>query len=320
MTRRTMRHTAREVLLTAGSSLGLVCILATAAGYAFGITPLVFRSGSMSPAIDTGDLAVARTVDTSSLEAGDIVSVVNADGNRVTHRLREMSAQGDTHRLTLQGDANRAPDAEVYTAARVERVLFDIPKAGYIVDAAAGSGGLFVLGAYVTGMLVLAFRRPPPGGTDPPVRGKRGGARKAARGSSGSRVTVRTAGGVALGATLVVASPASAAFWTNDAPATGTTFSAYTLPAPATFSCGGVGLLSVTFTWAAVSGATNYTLHYGSGGATTRTVTGTSTSVTTAIIGGTAWVVANRGFGSTTWTSGASNTRNYTVAVVSLCS
>lgn len=316
MTRRTIVHGAREVLLTAGAVLGLVCILATVAGYTFGITPLVFRSGSMSPAIDTGDLAVARTVDAASLKTGDIVSVIDAEGNRVTHRLRTSSAQGDARQLTLQGDANDSPDAEVYTVTRAERVLFNIPKAGYAVDAVAGQGGLFVLGAYVTGMLVLAFRRPPPGGTGTTSTGRRGGARKAGR---GSRVAARSVAVAAVGASLVVASPSSAAFWTNDAPVTGTTFTASTVPKPATFTCGALGVLSVTFNWSAVAGATSYTVHYGSGGALTKAVTGTSTTITSAVSGGTAWVVANRAFGSTTWSSVASNTRSYTVALASLC-
>ena len=66
-------------------------------------------------------------------------------------------------------------------------------------------------------------------------------------------------------------------------------------------------------------GGHDYTLHYGSGGAQTQTVAGTTATITAAISGGTAWVVANRNFGSTTWTSVASQTRTYTVAVVSLC-
>jgi len=315
MTGHTLLRGTREAALTTGAILGVVCVVATVAGWAFGITPLVFRSGSMAPAIHTGDLAVARTVDARSLDAGDIVSVINADGHRVTHRLRDMSAEGEARQLTLQGDANQAPDAEVYTVTRVDRVLFDIPKAGYVVSAASGRGGLFVLGAYVTGMLVLAFRRRSPEEPAGPTR--RGGARRADR---RTRVAARSAVAVATGATLALAAPASAAFWTNPAPVTGTNLSAYTLPAPATFTCGGLGVLSVTFTWAAVAGATDYTLHYGSGGATTKTVAGTSTSITSAISGGTAWVVANRSFGSTTWSSVASNTRSYTVAVVSLCS
>lgn len=313
MTRRTMLHGTREVLLTGGAVLGLACILATVAGYAFGITPLVFRSGSMSPAIHTGDLAVARTVDASALETGDVVSVVNADGNRVTHRLREISGQGDARRLTLQGDANRAPDAETYTASRVERVLFDIPKAGYVVDAASGPGGLFVLGAYVTGMLVLAFRRPPPGGTDTPVRPRRGGARKAAR---GSRVAARTVALAAVGTTLAVASPASAAFWTNDAPATGTNLTASTLAAPVV-SCGSTGIGSVTINWTAVSGATGYVLHFGSGGNTSQNVSaGTlSKSFSGVATSGTFTVQTQRNYGSVTWTSAASNSKNYSVVL-----
>ena len=318
MSRSTIVRGAREGALTAGAALGLVCMLATAASYAFGIMPLVFRSGSMSPAIHTGDLAVARTVDASSLRNGDIVSVVNADGIRVTHRLKNVAKQGDARQLTLQGDANRSPDTEVYTVTRAERVLFDIPKAGYVVDAASGPGGLFVLGAYVTGMLILAFRRRPPDEDERPQQPPtRGGARKATR---RSRVAARSVAVATVGATLVVASPASAAFWTNPVPVTGTTFTAGTLPAPATFTCGGLGVLSVTFNWAAVTGATSYTLHYGAGGATTKTVTGTSTSITSALSSSTAWVVANRAFTSTTWTSAASNTRTFTVAVVSLCS
>jgi len=100
----------------------------------------------------------------------------------------------------------------------------------------------------------------------------------------------------------------------------GSTVGTYTVPAPATFTCGTLGVLSVTFNWTAVAGATNYTLHYGSGGALTKAVTGTSTTIVTPISSGTAWLQANRSFGATTWTSVASATRTYTVAAVSLCS
>ena len=193
MTGRTIAGGAREALLTGGAMLGVLCILATVAGYGFGITPLVFRSGSMSPAIHTGDLAVARTVDASSLEAGDIVSVLDAEGQRVTHRVRSVSGKGDTRQLLLQGDANPVPDAEVYTVAQAQRVLFDIPKAGYVVEAASGQRGVFVLGAYVTAMLVLASRRRPPDEGEGPRR--RGGARKAERTSGIVRRSTAIAAG-----------------------------------------------------------------------------------------------------------------------------
>lgn len=271
MTRRTIIHGARELFLTVGAVLGLICILATVAGYTFGITPLVFRSGSMSPAIHTGDLAVARTVDADSLKTGDIVSVIDAEGNRVTHRLQNSSAHGDARQLTLQGDANDSPDAEVYTVTRAERVLFNIPKAGYAVDAVAGPGGLFVLGAYMTGMLVLAFRRRPPGGTATPSTPRRGGARKAER---RSRVAARWVAASAVGATLVLASPASAAFWTNDAPVTGTTLTAYTVPKPAITSCSVSGLTQKTATIRITEVSTPFAFDY------TSTIAETGQSVT----------------------------------------
>ena len=114
------------------------------------------------------------------------------------------------------------------------------------------------------------------------------------------------------------AGPASAAPWTDAVPISSTTFTAGSVATP-TLSCGALGVLSVTFSWSAVSGATDYTLHYGIGGASTVTVAGTSHTLVTAISGGTAWVVANHTYGSTTWSSVASNTRTYTVAAVSLC-
>jgi signal peptidase I len=316
-------HSAREILLTIGALLGAGCLLATAAGYAFGITPLVFRSGSMSPEIHTGDLAVARTVDAASLKVGDIVSVVNADGNRVTHRVRNIAAQGDARQLTLQGDANKAPDAEVYTVTRAERVLFDIPRAGYLVDAAAGPVGLFVLGAFVTGMLVLAFRRRPTNGPKVPSPPKRGGARKARR-TLRSRLAVRSAALLVVAATVMVASPASAAFWTDPAPVTGSTLTAYTLPAPVV-SCGNRGTGTVTLNWTAVTGATGYVLHYGTGGATSQTVSSSTLSKTfnaPPATSGTFTVQAQRNYGSVTWTSVASNSKNYSVAsgVMATCS
>lgn len=316
MTRRGTLRILREVFLTAGALVGVVCILATVSGAAFGIKPLVFRSGSMSPAIHVGDLAVSRTVDASSLERGDVVSVLNADGNRVTHRVVSIASQGGTRQLTLRGDANRSPDAEVYTVTRVEKVLFDVPKLGYVVDAAASPAGLFVLGLYVAGMLTVILRRPPGGSGDHDR--PRGGARRAVV-ARGSRAASRSTIAMTAAATVLAANPASAAPWTDAVPVTDAALSASTIATPATFTCGTLGVASVTFNWAAVAGATSYTVHFGPGGASTRTVTGTSTTITTAISNGTAWVVANRVFTSTTWTSAASNTRTYTVAFVSLC-
>ncbi|NLG47963.1 MAG: signal peptidase I, partial [Gordonia sp.] len=67
------RRSRRELALNVGAVLGLMCIVAAIASMLFGITPLVFRSGSMSPEIPTGSLAIARTVDAQDLRVGDVV-------------------------------------------------------------------------------------------------------------------------------------------------------------------------------------------------------------------------------------------------------
>ena len=262
MTRRGTVRIAREVFLSAGALLGVVCILAMVAGAALGIKPLVFRSGSMSPAIGVGDLAVSQTVDASSLKRGDIVSVVNATGNRVTHRVVNVASQGAARQLTLKGDANRSPDVEVYTVTRAEKVLFDVPKGGYVVDAATSPVGLFVLGLYVAGMLTVLFRRPPGG---PGEHDRRpGGARRADVARSG-RVASRSTIAMAAAATMLAANPASAAPWTDPVPVTGTTLTAYLVPKPVITGCDVTGpslgqkTATITFTEVSSPYALTYT-------------------------------------------------------------
>lgn len=286
-----------ELALTLVALLGGVCIAAFLASSFLGIRPLVFTSGSMSPAIGTGDLAIARTVPAAQLQEGDVVSVVAASGVRVSHRVVDIEpGPSDSVELVLQGDANPLPDSETYRVQQAELVLFHVPRAGYVVAALSGP-----YGKVATGLLLLVALG----------QGRRRTPRRRRRAAVATGVAVA----------VVVAAPggAQAAFSDVALVSTGQ-LSAYTVPAPATFSCGGLGVLSVSFSWAAVSGATGYTLHYGSGGASTLTTANTSATITSAISGGTAWVQANRAFGATTWTSVASRTRSYTVAVVSLCS
>ena len=264
MTRHGIARTAREVFLTFGAVLGVVCILVTAAGFAFGVKPLIFRSGSMSPAIHTGDMAISRTVEASALKRGDVVSVINSGGERVTHRLVNAARQGDARQLTLKGDANKKADTEVYTVTKAERVLFTIPRAGYVVNAAMSPAGLFVLGLYVAAMVALIFRRPRGGGPDEsePAPGRRRGKRRANR-PERSRSVARTAAPVVTAAMLTIASPAVAAPWTDPVAVTGTTLTAYTVPKPVITSCvvtGGLGQKTATITFSEVS--TPFALDY----------------------------------------------------------
>ena len=298
-------------LLTVGAVLGACCLLLVVLGPLVGVRPLLFRSDSMSPTIRTGDLAVARSVPASDLAVGDVVSVPTSGGDRVTHRIVDIRRAGARAELSLRGDGNEDPDAETYAVTRADRVVLVVPWVGRVVAAAESPVGLFVLGMAATGLLVVAMRGGPGDGGrggGPDHRSRHRGRRRAAR------------AGVLAGAamTVAVAGPASAVPvpWTDPVDVTGTVLTSTTIPAP-TLSCGALGVLSVTFNWTAVAGATSYQL---TAGGTTYTVAGTTKTITAVIAGGTATVKAVRDFGSVAWSSVASNQRTYTVAAVSLCS
>lgn len=150
----------REILLTTGAILGTICIILTLASLIWGVKPLVFRSGSMSPTIATGALAFAKPVPASELDVGDVVSLETADDGRVTHRITQIDVAGDSFALTLRGDANNIDDAESYAVDSADRVLFAIPKAGYVVSWLSGPAGTFAGGLIVGLVLILILRRP----------------------------------------------------------------------------------------------------------------------------------------------------------------
>lgn len=323
MTRHGIARIAREVFLTFGAVLGVVCILVTTAGFAFGVKPLIFRSGSMSPAIHTGDMAISRTVEASALKRGDVVSVINSGGERVTHRLVNAARQGDARQLTLKGDANKKADTEVYTVTRAELVVFTIPKAGYVVNAATSPIGVFVLGLYVAALLVTIFRRGTPQDPKDASAGSGGRRRSSPRRKRASAAS-RSIAVAVVGSTLMIASPAVATPWTDDpveVTAVLTAATSATIPAPVV-SCGLLNVGSTRLNWTAMPSATGYVLHYGPGGGTSETVGPGVTSKTFSglVTSGTFSVQAR--YGSAPWTSPASNSKNYTVVLIAvgLCS
>lgn len=304
----------REAVLTGGAILGMIAIVVAIGAAAFGLRPLIFRSGSMAPTIDTGALALAQQREAGDLRVGQIVSVMTASDERVTHRIVAVD-HGDTgvSVLTLRGDANSVDDAEAYTVSHADVVIFSLPKIGYAVAWLSGPTGRFVLGIYAAFLLMVIFRRP----QDRADREGDGGAAreqdpgKMAAGPRGpdSSSTLCTAlvlvvGLVGGGVGVAQVTPTLAA-WTDTAAYTGTTFTSYTVPRT-TLSCARSGN-STVFTWAAVTGATNYTISFSGG--TPRspvTLTGTTFTDTTPSTNRTATVVVNRTF-TATWSSVASN-------------
>lgn len=107
---------------------GLQIILSTG-------TPLVtVASGSMSPALEAGDLVIIQGIPANSVQVGDIIVFDSPGGTRIIHRVtRIQTLQNGTIRFKTKGDAK--PDEDLYWTLEENvqgQVLHRIPYIGWI--------------------------------------------------------------------------------------------------------------------------------------------------------------------------------------------
>lgn len=126
---------------TLGRSLGwlfagaaVAVLVAVAWMVPFGGRALSVMSGSMSPAIETGDVVASRGVSPLDIRRGDVITFRDpTDPDRlITHRVKEIVISGNEARFVTKGDANNS--AERWTVAadgEVGLVLYRLPKLGY---------------------------------------------------------------------------------------------------------------------------------------------------------------------------------------------
>jgi len=101
-----------------------------------GIQPTTVLSGSMSPTMDTGDLAIVQEVAADSIGVGDIIQYWR-DGTMVIHRVTEVSQGGSEKIFVTKGDVNSNPDIDPVFQSQVRgKVILTIPKLGWAVIAA----------------------------------------------------------------------------------------------------------------------------------------------------------------------------------------
>lgn len=236
-----------QVLLTLGALLGTACLIMAVLGAAYDVKPLIFRSGSMAPAIPAGGLALAKPVDAAALKAGDIVSV-RSEGTRITHRIKAVELDGKTAVLTLKGDANEVQDAHPYRVESADRVFFAVPLAGYALSYASGPVGVFVTGLLAAVLVWLIFR--PSGG------GSGGGARRApGRRRVGAGIVVVIA---AVAVSVPIMNPAATwAAFSDAGTVDGSSLAAHTVQRPSSVGCGTSGD-DATFSWTEVDPRYDY--------------------------------------------------------------
>jgi signal peptidase len=158
-TLRTGGRRAQQVLLTLGALLGVASVLLTLVAPLAHVRPLIFLSGSMSPAIDTGSLALARTTPAADLRVGDVVTVPASNSTYVTHRIVRITHHDGVATLRLKGDANRHADPMVHEVLEVPRVFAAVPYAGSVVAWFSRTPGVYVLAGYVVIALGSLRRR-----------------------------------------------------------------------------------------------------------------------------------------------------------------
>jgi signal peptidase I len=149
------RKTVRQRALDIGGTLVAVLIVMVAAVVvvialatrlstkqqytAFGHPIMVVLSGSMSPAIKTGDLIVDDSVsaqDATKLHVGQVITFYDQPGSRtvITHRIVAVLHQGGQVLYRTKGDANNAPDATLRQPSTVIGTYAGkVPRGGYFL-------------------------------------------------------------------------------------------------------------------------------------------------------------------------------------------
>ncbi|MGP9539887.1 signal peptidase I [Brachybacterium sp. AOP43-C2-M15] len=143
-------------LLTLLAVGGAVCIVLVLLSWVLSISIMMFRTGSMSPTITAGSIAVVREIPAVEMTEGDVVTVDRGEGVLpVTHRVLEvLEVDHDSGEVTftMQGDANEVADPSPYTATDVRRVMFSVPAAARVIQWFSDP---FVLGGITVGATVL---------------------------------------------------------------------------------------------------------------------------------------------------------------------
>lgn len=115
-----------------GLAAGLALVVAVP--YLFHGRALTVMSGSMEPALSTGDVIVAQRISPLDARVGDVITFQRSDGSGVlmTHRVRRVKVSHGYAAFVTKGDANNDAERwEIRTDGTIGRVKYRIPHLGY---------------------------------------------------------------------------------------------------------------------------------------------------------------------------------------------
>lgn len=109
-------------------------------------------TGSMSPAINPGDMIITKTVDVDSLKEGDIITFRASGDTLVTHRIIDTNSDGS---FITKGDANNVEDLDLNANSQniVGKYVFRIPKGGYVTKFIQSPAGMIIFVLIPVGIL-----------------------------------------------------------------------------------------------------------------------------------------------------------------------
>lgn len=114
---------------TAIALIGLIAVWSSTG--LLGFTPTIIASGSMTPTMDPGDIAIVAKVPTDTIKPGDIIQYITPDMT-VIHRVIDIGGSENSKVFVTKGDANNAPDDPVLQNQVLGKVVFTIPKLGWV--------------------------------------------------------------------------------------------------------------------------------------------------------------------------------------------
>ncbi|MGB3731222.1 signal peptidase I [Microbacterium sp.] len=144
----------REALLTLAAIGGVICIVLTIMAFAGGFSLIMFKTGSMSPTIPAGSVALVQSIPASEIAIGDVTTVDRAGELPITHRIIGVSPgpTAETRVITMKGDANDSADPAPYTVSQVRIVRGSVPGLAYVI---VWFGNPWVLGAITVAAALL---------------------------------------------------------------------------------------------------------------------------------------------------------------------
>jgi signal peptidase len=127
----------RMLVLWMGLGLLFGTLFAAVAPQLGGFRSFTVRSGSMTPAIETGDVVVTKAIPPPAARVGDVVTFVDPEGTGrlFSHRVQSVRMVGDEVAFVTRGDANTSTEHwRVPADGSVGRVAYRIPKVGYALS------------------------------------------------------------------------------------------------------------------------------------------------------------------------------------------